>query len=344
MTGRERVEAALRREPTDKTPIFLRDLTLGLDVCDYTTPEVCGGGYNSEKAARAVIETQRLLGHDCVVGAIHDLGMDIDVLGGEVAFPERGIPYISRPAFPTREALDHAILPDIHVSGRMPGVIRSYRIVADTLGAETAVAANVEGPVTKAGVLRGLDLLIKDMIRSPEAAGKIVDFAVELGCRHIDALLDAGAHFIFIAAASDGPAAIRPAQYLDYTIPGLARLVSAAKRRGAAVVFHPHGPFTREQFWPLVDAAIATGITGFQFGEDNDLGLAMKRWGNQICILGGPDIPTVLVPGPPERIAEDTRDIIAAVGTKGFILMPSCSVHRGFPLTHLQAMIETAHA
>jgi uroporphyrinogen-III decarboxylase len=26
----------------------------------------------------------------------------------------------------------------------------------------------------------------------------------------------------------------------------------------------------------------------------------------------------------------------------GFVLMPSCSVHRGFPVAHLQTMIEAA--
>ena len=40
MTSRERMDAALRSEKPDQVPIFLRDFTLGLDVCDYTTPEV----------------------------------------------------------------------------------------------------------------------------------------------------------------------------------------------------------------------------------------------------------------------------------------------------------------
>jgi len=348
MTPRERVDAALRGERTDVVPIFLRDLTLGLDVCDFTTPEVCAGpdgGYDAEKSARCVIETQRLLGHDCVVGSVHDLGIDADMLGGRVEFPERGIPRVATPPFATAEAIADLRVPDLRTEGRMPGLLRSYRIVAEAIGDEVAIAANVEGPVTKAGLLRGLDNLLVDLASDPVAAGMAVDFAVKLACEHVRSLLEAGAHFIFVAAASDGPAVISPQHYLDYSIPGLRAIVAVARERGAPVVFHPHGPFTEERFWPLVEAAIATGIVGFQFGEDNDLGIAKQRWGDRICILGGVDVPTVLSPGPPERIREVTRQVIEMAGRDGgFILMPSCSVHRGFPIEHLEAMIAAARS
>lgn len=341
------MEAALRGETTDVVPVFLRDLTLGLDVCDLTTPEVCAGGpggtYDADESARCVIETQRLLGHDCVVGSLHDLGLDVDALGGRVEFPERGIPYVAEPAFTTAQEIARARLPDLRSQGRMPGVLRSYQIVARALGEEVAIAANVEGPVTRAGLLRGLDSLLSDMVRDPAAARAAIDFAVALACEHVRALLDAGAHFVFVAAASDGPGIIRPEQYLEYTIPGLAEILAAASERGAPVVFHPHGPFTDERFWPLVEAAIQTGIAGFQFGENNDLAIAKQRWGRRICILGGVDIPEVLLPGPPERIRGATRRAIAHAGKGGgYVLMPSCSIHRGFPIDHLTAMIETA--
>ncbi|UCC67698.1 MAG: hypothetical protein JSV79_11345 [Armatimonadota bacterium] len=348
MTPRQRVEAALRGEQPDMVPVFLRDLTLGLDVCDFTTPEVCAGsdgGYDAEKSARCVIETQRLLGHDCVVGSVHDLGIDADMLGGRVEFPERGIPRVATPPFSTADAVANSRVPDLRTEGRMPGLLRSYHIVAEDIGDEVAVAANVEGPVTKAGLLRGLDGLLVDLVSDPAAARTAVDFAVELACEHVRSLLEAGAHFIFVAAASDGPAVISPQHYLDYSIPGLRAIVAAARELGAPVVFHPHGPFTEECFWPLVDAAIATGIIGFQFGEDNDLGIAKQRWGDQICLLGGVDVPTILSPGPPERIREATRQVIELAGPDGaFILMPSCSVHRGLPIEHLQAMIQAARA
>lgn len=346
MTGRERTEAALSGEGTDRVPVFLRDLTLGLDVCNYATPEVCNGGpggYDAFKSAHAIIRTQQALGHDCVVGSIHALGRDLEAIGGKVEYPERGIPFLAAHPFADPARIGQASLPNLEADPRATEVVRSHSLVVECLGEEIAVAANIEGPVTQAGLLRGLDALLLDMVREPDRAQAVVDFAIALSCAQVRMLAKTGVHFIFLASASDGPAAIRPEHYLRYSIPGLAQIVATASEYCLPVVFHPHGPFTDARFHPLVDAAIETGIIGFQFGENNDLGLAKQRWGERICILGGPDIPEVLLPGPPERIAEVTREIIDAVGSGGFILMPSCSVHRGFPLDHLRAMIEAAH-
>ncbi len=341
------MDAALRGERPDRVPVFLRDLTLGLDVCGYTTPEVCAGpdGYDSGKAARAVVETQRVLGHDCVVGGIHDLGVDVERFGGRVEFPECGIPYVAEPAFHSASDIPDPGAVSTAASGRLPGLADSYRLVRGALGGTVAIAANIEGPVTKAGLLRGLDALLSDMMRDPPAARAAADLAVELCCEHVRVLLDAGADLVFIAGASDGAAAIRPDHYLEYTMPGLVRITSVAGEREAPVVFHPHGPFTDSRFHRLVDAAIDTGIAGVQFGEGNDFSVARRRWGDRVCILGGIDIPSVLLPGPVDRIREATRALLSDVGRdEGFVLMPSCSVHRGFPLEHLKAMIDVAHA
>jgi hypothetical protein len=69
MTSRERIDAALRGEKPDQVPIFLRDLTLALDVCDYSTPEVCAGpnGYDADKSACCVVETNRLVRCDATI-------------------------------------------------------------------------------------------------------------------------------------------------------------------------------------------------------------------------------------------------------------------------------------
>jgi MtaA/CmuA family methyltransferase len=343
MTSYQRMDAALRGAPTDSVPVFLRDLTLGLDVCAYTTPEVCGGEFDAQKSARAVVEAQRLLGHDCVVGAIHDLGLDVDRLGGEVGFPEHGIPYVARPPFPEAARLPDPTAVDSFPPGRLPGLIESYRLVRAELGGHVAIAANVEGPITKAGLLRGLDCLLVDLMRDPPAARAAVDLAVALSCEHVRLLCEGGADFVFVAAAADGPAVIGPEHYREYTLPGLSRIVAVAREYEAPVVFHPHGPFTAERFWPLVEAAIDTGIVGFQFGEGTNLALAKRRWGDRICVLGGPDLADVLLPGPPARVRQVTTELLTEVGTEGgFVLMPSCSIHRGFPIAHLQEMLRTA--
>lgn len=339
MTGRERMLTALRNDAPDRVPIFLRDLTLGLDLCDYTTPEV-SGGYDAEKSAECVAASQRRFHQDCVVGCIHDLGLDAEPPGGTVEFPERGVPRVSAPPLAGDDAAATAEPFDPATDGRWPAVVRTYRLVRERLGDEAAVAANIEGPVTRAGVLRGLDRLAIDLATDAGMAERIVHLSTEIAVRHVPVLLDAGADFVFVAAATDGPAVISPQAYMDHTIPGLRRIVEAAG--DTPVVFHPHGRFTDERFRDLVDAAIDCGIAGFQLSEGCEMAVARELWGDRICLLGGPDISEVLVPGPPERVREVTRQCLRdGMGDGGYVLMASCSLHRGADLEHIDAMVGT---
>ena len=181
-----------------------------------------------------------------------------------------------------------------------------------------------------------------DPVRNRGLAARIVGLSVDLAVEHTRALLAAGADFVFVAAATDGPAAVAPADYLEFTIPGLKRIVEGAGRHGAPVAFHPHGPLTAPRFQPLVEAALECGIAGFQFGEACDLGLAKRLWGGPTSVLGGPDAGEALIPGPVERVRGATRDVLSQAGAGGgFVLMASCSLHRGVPPEHLDAMVET---
>ena len=107
MIGRERFLSALEMDVPDAPPVFLRDLTLGLDETDFSTPEVCAGKYDAMKASRSVMALYRRLGQDAVVGCIHFVGLEIEALGGEVKYPERaspassGIPFRTLPILPS---------------------------------------------------------------------------------------------------------------------------------------------------------------------------------------------------------------------------------------------------
>lgn len=340
MTGKERFLAALSGGRPDRVPIFLRDLTLGLDLIDATTPAV-SAGYGSRRAAEAVIASRRRFQQDAVVGCIHDLGLDAEPLGGVVDFPERGVPRVSKPPLADDEAARGAQAFDPAHAGRWPQVMVTYRLVSEQLRGEAAVAANIEGPVTRAGVLRGLEQFSMDMMLDPALAGHLAELSTEIAVNHVTHLGPL-TDFVFIAAASDGPAVISPEHYLRHTIPGLKRICAAARQIGKDVVFHPHGPFTDERLFHLVDAAIECGIRGFQFGERCDFALAKRRWGNDICILGGPDIATILARGPAELVRDDTRRYLdEAMDDGGYVMMASCSLHRGANLEYLDVMVET---
>jgi uroporphyrinogen decarboxylase len=60
----------------------------------------------------------------------------------------------------------------------------------------------------------------------------------------------------------------------------------------------------------------------------------------RVCELGGLNVFTTLLFGPEERIERETKGYLDACGPGGgYVFMCSCSLHRGMPLGHVEAMM-----
>lgn len=346
MNSRERMTVALSGGRPDRVPVFLRDLTLGLDATGYTTTEVCAGAFDAEKSARSVIALQRMLGHDAVVGSIQFCGMEVEPMGGRLTFPVWGVPSILEPPLHDPEAVERASCPDPQRDAPLSNMVRSYELVNQRIGTEVGVFGNIEGPLTKAGIVRGLDTLSLDLVTNRDIFEKVVRLSTNMATDLSEALSKDGINLgIFLASATDNPDLFGAEVYRHYTLPNLRRIVEAVREDGYPTVFHPHGVFTADASAPLVDETLSTGICGFQFAESNDLGAAKRRWGERTCILGGVNAFTTLLLGPLDTIrAETARCLNSCSPGGGYVMMCSCSLHRGMPLDHVRAMVETCAA
>ncbi len=341
MNGRERFLTALRRDVPDAPPLFLRDLTLALDETGYSTPEVCSGDYDGRRSADSVIALHRRLGQDAVVGCVHYVGLEVEALGGEVRFPEHGIPSVLVHPFqdPGTE------LPDLDLE-RVPtfqNVARSYRLVSEAIGGQTAMVCNLEGPLTKAALLRGMENLALDMYHDPTLASAYVRYATDLAKDYLEFLgsrteLDC----CFVAAASDNPDIFGKEAFLEHTMPNLARIREVSRGMGLMTVFHPHGDLSSKDNLPLIENMIDSGVEGFQFAEGNDHRALRKEFADRIALLGGIDAFTTLLLGPKERIERETRAFLSDFHPwKGYVFMCSCSLHRGMPMGNVEHMVRT---
>jgi uroporphyrinogen-III decarboxylase len=319
----------------DMVPVFLRELTLALDECDLTTPEVCGGSYDPHLSAQAVLALHRRLGQDAVVGCIHHMGIDPLAFGGDVTFPERGIPSVIRAPFSDVEAIEACDLAEVMYHPVRANVARSYSLVSERVK-DAEVVLNIEGPMTKAGLLRGLEALLMDLSLNPDVVARLVDISVQLAEDMMDRTSQSFAA-TFIASATDNPDIFGMRAFRRSSLPGVRRLVSSS---AAPVIFHPHGVFTSGECMELVNECISTGIAGFQFAEGNDLQMAKRSWGVNTCVLGGVDTQTTLLLGPEARIVHEAERIIdhCAPGG-GFVMMCSGSLHRGMPIGNVEAMV-----
>lgn len=338
--GRQLFIGSFSDEVPEAPPVFLRDLTLGLDETGYSTPEVCAGDYDAEKSARSVIALHERLGQDAVVGCIHYVGLDIEALGGELKFPEWGIPSVVR--HPFQGSLDPDLtIPDMRRERPFPNVARSYRLVEEGLRGGSALVCNIEGPVTKAALLRGMENLALDMFFDSALATKYVKYATEVSIEYLDFI---GSHAeldcCFIASASDNPDIFGAKAFLRFTIPNLRGLRRASAALGLPAVFHPHGVLSTPENLSLTEDIVATGVEGFQFAERNDH-LALRRaFGGKVTLMGGIDAFSTLLLGPFERIVSETAGFLNDFHPwVRYVFMCSCSLHRGMPLANVDAMM-----
>lgn len=333
---------AFEGEIPEVPPVFLRDLTLGLDESGYTTPEVCAGNYDADKSAESVLALHQRLGQDAVVGCIHYVGLEIEALGGQVKYPERGIPSVVRHPFQDTADPDLVLL-DMRREPPFPNVAKSYRLVGEKLKGSAALVCNIEGPVTKAALLRGMENLALDMFFDKDLASRYVDYATEISMeylRFIDSQADLDC--CFLASASDNPDIFGREAFQRFTVPNLYRLKDASAALGLPTIFHPHGDLSAPENLSLMEDVIATGVEGFQFAERNDH-LALRRaFGKRIALMGGIDAFSTLLLGPVDRISRETEAFLDDFRPwDRYVFMCSCSLHRGMPLAHVDAMMDS---
>lgn len=340
--GRQLFMGALSGEIPEVPPVFLRDLTLGLDETGFTTPEVCAGAYDADRSAESVLALHRRLGQDAVVGCIHYVGLEIEALGGLVKYPERGIPSVVRHPFQDTADPEFVIL-DMRRDPPFPNVARSYRLVGEGLKGSAALVCNIEGPVTKAALLRGMENLALDMFFNKDLAARYVDYATDISIEYLK-VIDSQADLdcTFLASASDNPDIFGTEAFLRFTEPNLRRLRGASADLGLPTVFHPHGDLSAPENLPLVEDIIATGVEGFQFAERNDHLALRKAFGKRIALMGGIDAFSTLLLGPVERIVKETEGFLNDFRPwDRYVFMCSCSLHRGMPLAHVDAMMDS---
>ena len=114
-------------DPSGPLPVFLRDLTLGLDAIDAKTTDVYTPTYDHELSIKGIVALQRLTGQDAVVGCIHSAAFNVESFGGVRKYPENGIPRVVKPPFEGLRDIPGNI--DLEPVGKTLGAIRSYSVV-----------------------------------------------------------------------------------------------------------------------------------------------------------------------------------------------------------------------
>ena len=329
MNSLERVTAALKREPLDKTPHF--EWLIDKVVVDALMP----GGHTFEEFSVAFTDAV------CV-----DIDYRVEDLGDGSFKDEWGmIKKYTKEAhsFPidgsihNMEELEAYTPPDPCKQGRfksLNGLLRQY-------GREKAVILHMNDIWSIPSRLMPYEDFLVNIVDEPEFIKALIKMTVDAQILLAQEAAKTGCKFIYTGddvADSRGPT-VSPALFEDIFYPDLKRIIGAYKDLGFFLLKHTDG-----YIMPLLDYYLDAGIDLLD-PIDPLAGMDLKHikdtYGSRIAIKGNVNCATTLVFGTiDETVAETKHCIDVAKGKTGYVCSSSNSIHSSINPQNYKAMLE----
>ncbi|HVH64091.1 MAG TPA: uroporphyrinogen decarboxylase family protein [Candidatus Dormibacteraeota bacterium] len=326
MSGRDRVEAALRMSVADRPPV---------GAWGHTYREE----WSPEALAAVTIERARQFGWDFVKFQPR-ASCFAEAFGSEYkpAGHKLRAPVLVRAAVPDLDAWR-----SVHLVNQraLDDQVESIGIVARELGPEVPVIQTVFSPITVGGYLVGKSQsrVVRELRRHPDvvlpALRRIADALIDFSRKSVES----GAAGIFYAISGYAGKDVMPeAVYREVVLPLDRQVLDALPKAAWFNVLHLCGSklnFALARELPL--QAVSWSIH-----NQGNPSLAEGREIAGRAVMGGLSQRATLVFGPPAKIEDEARHAIDATGGRGLLLAPGCSVPPRVRDVNLTAMVEAA--
>ncbi|NLC71385.1 MAG: uroporphyrinogen decarboxylase [Desulfuromonadaceae bacterium] len=328
--------AACRCLPVTSTPIWIMRQA-GRYLPEYravrsraTFLELCK---NPELAANVTLQPVKVLGVDAAI-LFSDILVPVEAMGVKLDFTPG--PVLERPVR-SRQAIDALTIPDIEE--KLPFVLETIRILRRELTG-TPLIGFCGAPFTLACYLvegqgsRNFAACKKMMFSEPKLFHVLMEKLTTMSIRYLNAQIQAGVEAVQIFDSWGG--ILAPADYREFVIPHIRRLIRGLDRGGVPVILFVKG------CGGLLDLIRDSGAD--VIGLDWMVSLAWARYllGPKIAVQGNLD-PAVLL-APKSRIEAAVRRILEENGGRpGHIFNLGHGILPSTPVDNVRFLVETVH-
>ena len=212
------------------------------------------------------------------------------------------------------------------------------RALRARLGPEVPLLGYVQGTFRLAAQLRGTTNFMIDLATDTGFVRALTGFAAEVSLARACWQLDAGVDVIMVSDPTASGDLISPAQYEEFALPGQQHIISGLRaHRDVPVYLHVCGDTTRS-----LEFMAASGADILSLDSKVDLGEARRILGGRVALMGNVAPSQVMLQGTPEDVRREARACLDAVGTRGFILAPGCTMPRDTPAENMKALVRAA--
>jgi len=331
----ERVMACFKGERPDRVPVLpmVREwcsTQAGMHFVDEMT--------SAEKHVYAQFYCARKFGYDCVWD-LQGVHAESEAMGSKIDFGETKAPTVQEPAVKRYdEDLPRLRLLNPHKDGRLPMILRGIERLKELCSGVVPVIGYVQGPFRHAAMLRGTEMMLREVLKDKENVRKLLEIALDSLIVWGTAVAHAGADIIMISDPVSSGDMVSPKLYEEWSLPYTRQLCRAVKKTGVNVFMHICGD-TMDRLEMLA----ATEVDGLSLDSKVDFGVARERLGPEYLLIGNVDPTDPLTLGSPDQVYSQCKRVIDQAGRDGhLILSAGCLVPEETPPRNLEAMIQAA--
>jgi uroporphyrinogen decarboxylase len=336
MNGYERIQAAIKGEKPDTTPIMLHNFMMaakeaGVSMAQFReSPRIM---------ADTFIQSVEKYKFD---GILVDL--DTVTLAGAV-----GVPVDFPEHEPARSANGNLILLDDVKSLKAVNIenyryiqhwLEAVRIIKNHFKNDIYVRGNCDqAPFSLAGMMRGSQEWMLDLLMGePELVRELLEYCTDISCQFIRLMAQTGCDMVSNGDSPAGPEMISPDMYEMFALPYEKRLVEEAHKNKMPYTLHICGNTET-----ILDLMLQTNADAFELDYKTNVQKAFDTLHDKVCFIGNIDPSGVLAMGSPDLVKSKTLELLNIfTKTNRFILNAGCAIPSNTTEENLRAMIRVA--
>jgi len=343
MTSRERIEAALRHQTPDRTPIFeyvlqtpLAETLLGRPVHDYSLgeqAEACWAALCAAEGVEAAVRQCAIDRLDLAERMGHDMLYVVPVpVGGTV----EEAPIVSDD--PVERVAERTARAEANWAPPADATFAIYVALREEME-RRRVELPILAPAYAHGVWTDVDLM-QTMLLEPEVARRHFALATRTALAMIERYLALGIRQIGVGGDFSGTRPlISPEAYHEFIVPEVRTLSRRIHAAGGWAVNASDG-----NLWPVIDDFLLGCEVDGYLEIDKHAGMDLRRlkanYGARITFYGNMDCGNTLSFATPAEVRAETLDCLeAGQGHGGHIFCASNAITASIPLENYLTMV-----
>ena len=326
MTSRQRIMAALNREPVDRTPICNPTSVATVELMDLVDAPFPDANRKPELMARLAATSYTELGFDTVM-PVFSIIQESSALGCRIQWEQKDnwpTVRMSEPIWTGPE--DIAVPDDILDHPDMRCVTDAIGILRRELGNDVAIIGKTMGPWSLGYHCFGVEPFLLMSLDDPDKTRRCLDGLKELTVAYGVAQFEAGADAVTLPDHATGDL-VSGEYYRRY----LQDLHSEfAERIPGHIILHICGRTVDR-----MDAIAQTGMAAFHYDSKNKPGESMDVVRGRIALVGNINNPRTLFSLEPEQVMQEVyENLDAGVDMIG----PECAIPLQTSIENLKAI------